>query len=181
MIVCTGCYAFQEDDPFIMTSCPHVYFAGNQRQFATKLVTGEHGQQVRLVLVPSFAQTGTLVLVNLNDLSVQTVAFGLPNASSKAALSKTPSNAGAQAVAGSSASSSSASSSSSGAVAMEDEDDVAPKKSKSNAGAGDSGKQSSSGKASNSGKPAQKRSNSSMDIDDDDAPTGMKTSPSKAA
>lgn len=35
-----GCYPFQDDDPFIMDACPHVYFAGNQREFGTKLVKG---------------------------------------------------------------------------------------------------------------------------------------------
>lgn len=32
---------------------------------------------MRLVMVPSFARTNTIVLVNINDLSVQPITFGL--------------------------------------------------------------------------------------------------------
>jgi len=35
-----ACYPFQTVDPFVIEQCPHVFFAGNQKQFATKLVTG---------------------------------------------------------------------------------------------------------------------------------------------
>lgn len=34
------CYPFTDDDPFIVTDCPHVYFVGNQPEYATKLMTG---------------------------------------------------------------------------------------------------------------------------------------------
>lgn len=35
-----GCYPFHENDPFILESCPHVLFAGNQNDFSTKVCTG---------------------------------------------------------------------------------------------------------------------------------------------
>jgi DNA polymerase delta subunit 2 len=35
-----GCFPFYETDPFIMEDCPHVFFAGNQKEFATKECTG---------------------------------------------------------------------------------------------------------------------------------------------
>ncbi len=33
-------YPFYESDPFIIASTPHVLFAGNQPEFATKVATG---------------------------------------------------------------------------------------------------------------------------------------------
>jgi DNA polymerase delta subunit 2 len=36
---------------------------------------GASGQRVRVVLVPSFAETGTIVLVNLADLSCHPITF----------------------------------------------------------------------------------------------------------
>lgn len=35
-----GCYPYHDKDPFIITDCPHVMFAGNQEKFESKLVTG---------------------------------------------------------------------------------------------------------------------------------------------
>ncbi len=70
------CYPFGDDDPFLMRAAPHVYFAGNQPEFASREVQGPAGQRVRLVAVPSFASSGTLVLVNLRTLQCHPVNFG---------------------------------------------------------------------------------------------------------
>eukprot|EP01106_Pelomyxa_sp_JSP_P007334 TRINITY_DN2207_c0_g1_i1.p1 TRINITY_DN2207_c0_g1~~TRINITY_DN2207_c0_g1_i1.p1 ORF type:complete len:210 (+),score=45.38 TRINITY_DN2207_c0_g1_i1:478-1107(+) len=70
-----GCYPFADDDPFILDQSPHVYFAGNQPEFATRTITGACGQRVALVLVPSFSLTGTAVLVNLSTLQVFPFVF----------------------------------------------------------------------------------------------------------
>lgn len=35
-----GCFPFFENDPFIIEECPHVFFAGNQKKFATKEFKG---------------------------------------------------------------------------------------------------------------------------------------------
>lgn len=35
-----GCHPFSENDPFIITECPHVFFTGNQEKFATKICQG---------------------------------------------------------------------------------------------------------------------------------------------
>lgn len=78
------------EDPFIIETCPHVYYAGNQKKFASRLVKGEYaacvkqqpldlekqmiislcvyppgsaGQQVRLICIPKFSETGAAVLV----------------------------------------------------------------------------------------------------------------------
>ncbi|NWS50068.1 DPOD2 polymerase, partial [Probosciger aterrimus] len=70
-----GCYPFYNLDPFIVTECPHVYFCGNAPRFQSKLLTGEDGQQVLLVTVPTFSTTQTACLINLRDLSCQPISF----------------------------------------------------------------------------------------------------------
>lgn len=69
------CYPFADDDPFVMQQCPHVMFAANQPQFETRMMEGPNGEKVRLVCVPSFLSSGTLVLVNLRTLQVQPMTF----------------------------------------------------------------------------------------------------------
>ncbi|KAF9924068.1 hypothetical protein FBU30_005908 [Linnemannia zychae] len=69
------CYPFKDRDPFIMTQAPHIYFIGNQDKFATELVIGSDGQRTRVVMLPSFASTGTIALVNLRTLDCHTVSF----------------------------------------------------------------------------------------------------------
>ncbi|KAI0019580.1 DNA polymerase alpha/epsilon subunit B-domain-containing protein [Xylariomycetidae sp. FL0641] len=66
-------YPFQDDDPFVMKTCPHLFFAGCQPEFGTKVVQGPEGQGVRLVAVPSFAATKEVVLVDTETLDVTTV------------------------------------------------------------------------------------------------------------
>ncbi|GAB5372681.1 hypothetical protein AAMO2058_001685500 [Amorphochlora amoebiformis] len=72
-----GCYAFMNSDPFLIEDCPHIYFAANQKAFGTKLVEGENGQRVRLVLVPDFSKTCTIALVNLRTLECEEVKFSI--------------------------------------------------------------------------------------------------------
>lgn len=36
-----GCFPYYDKDPFILEECPHVFFAGNQEKFATKIVKGK--------------------------------------------------------------------------------------------------------------------------------------------
>ncbi|GFR50147.1 hypothetical protein Agub_g12308 [Astrephomene gubernaculifera] len=88
------CYPFQDRDPFIVEATPHVYFVGNQPEFATRQVeqrpqggyqecqeagaasgSGSGGVAVRLVAVPSFARTGTMVLLNLRTLACHPIRF----------------------------------------------------------------------------------------------------------
>jgi DNA polymerase delta subunit 2 len=35
-----GCYPFQDRDPFVLEETPHIFFAGNQPQYGTRLVQG---------------------------------------------------------------------------------------------------------------------------------------------
>eukprot|EP00644_Phytophthora_capsici_P013293 jgi/Phyca11/100718/e_gw1.5.284.1 len=64
-----ACFPMSNEDPFILETCPHVYFSGNQPRFSTRLVKGTNDQQVRLITVPSFSETSTIVIVDLKDLS----------------------------------------------------------------------------------------------------------------
>lgn len=69
------CYPFQDGDAFVMQESPHVYFAGNQPRFETGVVEGPRGERVRCVAVPSFRQTGELLLMDLESLEVEVVKF----------------------------------------------------------------------------------------------------------
>ena len=63
-----------ETDPMVLVNTPHLYFAGNCESFATELV--EQGDmETRLVTVPKFAETGEVVLVNLDTLDCELVRF----------------------------------------------------------------------------------------------------------
>ena len=59
-------------DPFIITETPDIYAIGCQPRFATRLVK-DGKRRSRVVLVPSFSQTGILVLVGLKSLDVRVV------------------------------------------------------------------------------------------------------------
>ncbi|OAA66087.1 DNA polymerase delta subunit 2 [Cordyceps fumosorosea ARSEF 2679] len=66
-------YPFQDDDPFVLKACPHLYFVGNQPEFGTRLIHGPDGQSVRLVAVPSFSASKEVVLVDMETLEVTKV------------------------------------------------------------------------------------------------------------
>ncbi|KAK4229839.1 DNA polymerase alpha/epsilon subunit B-domain-containing protein [Podospora fimiseda] len=70
-------YPFQDDEPFVMKECPHIYFAGSQPEFGTKIIEGPEGQNVRLIMVPSFAQTKEIVLVDTETLDVTRVKINV--------------------------------------------------------------------------------------------------------
>ncbi|KAG9255336.1 DNA polymerase alpha/epsilon subunit B-domain-containing protein [Emericellopsis atlantica] len=66
-------YPFQDDDPFVIKTCPHLYFVGNQPEFGTRVIHGPDDQSVRLITVPSFAQSKEIVIVDTETLDVSTV------------------------------------------------------------------------------------------------------------
>ncbi|KAK0636354.1 DNA polymerase alpha/epsilon subunit B-domain-containing protein [Bombardia bombarda] len=66
-------YPFQEDEPFVLKECPHLYFVGCQPKFGTKVIEGLDGQMVRLITVPSFSATRELVLVDSETLDVSRI------------------------------------------------------------------------------------------------------------
>jgi len=73
------CHPYFSSDPFLIQETPDLYIAGGQPRFGTRLVEdGDKGKQrCRIVLLPAFAKTGLLVLVNLRTLDVKTVQFGV--------------------------------------------------------------------------------------------------------
>lgn len=70
-------YPFPDTDPFVLRNRPDVYCVGNQPEFETKLI-GQAGDQTRVILLPSFAKTGTVALVCLETLEVRTISFEIP-------------------------------------------------------------------------------------------------------
>lgn len=72
-----GCYPYAGDsaDPFVVRECPHVFFAGNQPRYESKLVEGPAGQRVCAIMVPDFCRDHTCVLVNLDTLESQPIVF----------------------------------------------------------------------------------------------------------
>lgn len=78
------CYPYVNTDPFVLRNTPDLYIVGCQPEFATRLVSSEDfddrtegERRSRVVLVPSFRESGCLVLVNLQTLEVKCVEFGL--------------------------------------------------------------------------------------------------------
>ncbi|KAK7427968.1 DNA polymerase delta small subunit Cdc1 [Neonectria magnoliae] len=66
-------YPFQDDDPFVMNTCPHLYIVGCQPHFSTKVIHGPDGQEVRLITVPSFSESKELVIVDTETLKVERI------------------------------------------------------------------------------------------------------------
>lgn len=73
------CFPFYEQDPFVISECPHVMFSGNSSEFKTELLTGLNGQKTRLVCIPSFSKTQSVAVVNLRTLDCKLVNFHLPD------------------------------------------------------------------------------------------------------
>ena len=71
------CHPYFTNDPFVITNTPDIYAVGNQPRFSTKMVANSQGGQCRIVLIPSFAETGILVLINLSNLAVELVKCGV--------------------------------------------------------------------------------------------------------
>lgn len=88
------CHPYLASDPFLITETPDLYIVGGQPRFGTRLVIdGDSGDEpkgikdgesehekdkrCRLVLVPSFSETGVLVLINMRTLDVKTVRFAV--------------------------------------------------------------------------------------------------------
>jgi DNA polymerase delta subunit 2 len=69
------CYPFQDRDHFVIEQCPHVFFVGNQPRFDTTVIDGPGDQQVRLITIPKFHETGELVLLDTDTLEVEVVKF----------------------------------------------------------------------------------------------------------
>ncbi|KAK7023760.1 DNA polymerase subunit delta-2 [Favolaschia claudopus] len=71
------CHPYFGSDPFIISETPDIYAVGGQEQFGTKLLVHKEDKtkRCRLILVPRFADTGILVLVNLRTLDAKPIKF----------------------------------------------------------------------------------------------------------
>ena len=75
------CFPFREDDPFVMDTTPNVFFAGCQPEYqATTVYESEANPDkvVKLISVPTFAKTRSIVLLDLETLQSYEVKFGKP-------------------------------------------------------------------------------------------------------
>ena len=74
------CHPYFDLEPFILPVTPDFYVVGNQPEFSTELVEEEDDlegkRRCRVVLVPEFSKTGSLVLVNLRTLEATCVRIG---------------------------------------------------------------------------------------------------------
>ncbi|KAJ9633537.1 DNA polymerase delta small subunit Cdc1 [Knufia peltigerae] len=77
------CYPFQDRDQFVIEQCPHVFFVGNQPRFDTTVIDGPEDQQVRLITIPKFHETGELILVDTKTLEVELIKFDIHDAASQ--------------------------------------------------------------------------------------------------
>ena len=60
-----------------MEEAPHVYFVGNQPKYDSTVIEGPLGQNVRLIAVPKFKETGEMVLLSMDTLEPEVVKFEL--------------------------------------------------------------------------------------------------------
>ncbi|CAM8890076.1 unnamed protein product [Rhodiola kirilowii] len=72
-----GCYPYTDRDPFLIESCPHVYFAGNQSHYGTRMFKGSEGLRVRVISIPKFCETGVAVALNLRNLECHTLNLSM--------------------------------------------------------------------------------------------------------
>ena len=61
------CFPFTKRDPLIIEESPHIYYSTNCTEYSSKLINKVNGS-VRLVTVPSFPETGAIVLVDIHSL-----------------------------------------------------------------------------------------------------------------
>lgn len=65
-------YPFVEQDPFVIQRFPHVYFAGNQPAYGEKVLATHQTENtkstIKIVTVPRFRETGSIVLLDLKTL-----------------------------------------------------------------------------------------------------------------
>jgi DNA polymerase delta subunit 2 len=73
------CFPFREDDPFVIERAPDVLFAGCQPTYSEKLIY-QHAKSkesaVKLVSIPTFALSRSIVLIDLETLQSYELSFG---------------------------------------------------------------------------------------------------------
>ncbi|GMR48342.1 hypothetical protein PMAYCL1PPCAC_18537 [Pristionchus mayeri] len=69
-------FPFEDRDPFVIDRFPHVIVAGNQARAESKQVEFEEGRSCLLVGVPTFSESHTITLLDLETLEVSNKHFG---------------------------------------------------------------------------------------------------------
>ncbi len=67
-------YPFDDKDPFVLDSCPNLYFVGNQEHYMTKVIKNDK-LCIKLLAVPRFALTKSIVLLNMDTLDTFEVSL----------------------------------------------------------------------------------------------------------
>ncbi|GAB0092826.1 DNA polymerase delta subunit 2 [Sergentomyia squamirostris] len=68
-------YPLRDKDPFVIDECPHIYFAGNCSEYHSELMKDAQGREIRLICVPQFFETKSIVIVNLSTLETKRMFF----------------------------------------------------------------------------------------------------------
>ena len=88
--VCPTCpdtlraFPYVDTDPFVVNYAPHVYFAGNQESYGERLVCSEVSgaggasrQAVKLLSVPGFRRSKSIVLLDVTSLQSYEIKFDI--------------------------------------------------------------------------------------------------------
>jgi len=71
-----GSFPFKTRSPLVLNQTPHVYFAGNQKEFTSTLHKGPT-EDVLLLTIPDFSKANNIVLMNLATMKCETMNFGV--------------------------------------------------------------------------------------------------------
>ena len=76
------CFPFREEDPFVINRAPDVFFAGCQPSYAEETIFQHKNSResaVKLLCVPTFAKTRSIVLLDLATLQSFELKMGNPH------------------------------------------------------------------------------------------------------
>ena len=74
----TDCFPYSRNDgkdPLAFDQLPHIFFAGNQNDFATKLLDFGDDRKVRVVSIPKFDDLHSMIAVNLRTLECSRIVY----------------------------------------------------------------------------------------------------------
>ena len=73
-------FPFRQDDPFVVQSAPHVFFAGCQPAYGEEVVYRDEAcdSLVKLLCIPTFALSRSIVLLDTVTLQSYELRFGEP-------------------------------------------------------------------------------------------------------
>lgn len=69
-------YPYKDEDPFLLDEWPHIYVVGNQPYFGTRELDLK-GKRVKIISVPEFSTTGSVVLLDIKTLETEVLNIEL--------------------------------------------------------------------------------------------------------